>query len=160
MRRDQGMKVKTTIEVSRERIADLLCCGMEGGIGYWGRITKYVPPPKDSSLDIGGSWDRVDVGEDKRTIYKHIHWPMCEAGGGIVIADTEWEYLLDDSPDEYKKNAAFQPTLLNWERLQEGLQVMAEKYPRAFADFMSEDDDAETGDVFVQCAVLGEIIFG
>ena len=41
-----------------------------------------------------------------------------------------------------------------------GLAVMAEKYPRHFGDFMRGDEDADTGDVFVQCATIGEVIFG
>jgi hypothetical protein len=37
---------------------------------------------------------------------------------------------------------------------------MAEKYPHHFADFIEGAEDAETSDVFVQCAVLGGIVFG
>jgi len=37
---------------------------------------------------------------------------------------------------------------------------MAEKYPRHFANFAQEAEDAETGDVFIQCCVLGEIVYG
>lgn len=40
------------------------------------------------------------------------------------------------------------------------LQIMAEKYPRHFADLMSENDDATTHDVFMQCLVLNEVVFG
>ncbi len=137
------MKIKTTVEVevSRSRIADLLCCGMEGGVGYWARVIGNVEPPKGSSLEIGGgSWDDGNI-------YKHIHYPMCEAGGGVMIEDADGE----DS---------FKPTLLDWAALQKGLQIMANDYPRHFGNFINEEDDAETGDVFVQCALLGEIVFG
>lgn len=41
-----------------------------------------------------------------------------------------------------------------------GLQVMAEKYPRHFGNLISDNDDAETGDVLLQCSVLGEIVYG
>lgn len=46
------------------------------------------------------------------------------------------------------------------ESIEKGLQVMADKYPRHFNDIITENDDAETADVFVQCAVLGEVVFG
>jgi len=49
---------------------------------------------------------------------------------------------------------------LNRGALQRGLKVMSEKYPRHFADFLQEQEDATTADVFVQCAVFGEIVFG
>ena len=42
----------------------------------------------------------------------------------------------------------------------EGLKVMAQKYPKAWADFMAENDDAETGDIFLQCICFGEVIYG
>lgn len=44
--------------------------------------------------------------------------------------------------------------------LKRGLRVMATKYPRHWADFMAEHDDAETGDVFLQCALFGEVLYG
>lgn len=50
--------------------------------------------------------------------------------------------------------------LLNRETIQSGLQTMANDYPKHFADFMNENDDADTGDVFLQCCLLGEVRFG
>ena len=32
-----------------------------------------------------------------------------------------------------------------------GAAIMAQKYPTSFAEFMSEGDDANTGDVYLQC---------
>ena len=49
---------------------------------------------------------------------------------------------------------------LNREALQAGLALMCLKYPRHFARFVTEDEDAETGDVFIQCCVFGEIRYG
>jgi hypothetical protein len=37
---------------------------------------------------------------------------------------------------------------------------MAADYPRHFADLVNENDDADTGDAFVQCCVFGEVIYG
>lgn len=44
--------------------------------------------------------------------------------------------------------------------LKKGLEIMAEKYPRHFADFLSEQGDATTDDVYFQCVVFGEAIYG
>jgi hypothetical protein len=44
--------------------------------------------------------------------------------------------------------------------IESGLQVMADKYPKHFADFMSEEDDCVTADVFLQCCLFGDIIYG
>lgn len=43
--------------------------------------------------------------------------------------------------------------------VQKGFDVMAEKYPSHMGDFLSENHDAETADVFWQCVVLGDIIY-
>jgi hypothetical protein len=37
---------------------------------------------------------------------------------------------------------------------------MRDQYPRHFADLVGEDDDAITGDVWLQLAVFGEVIYG
>jgi hypothetical protein len=37
---------------------------------------------------------------------------------------------------------------------------MRDQYPRHYADLVEENDDAITGDVFLQLAVFGELIYG
>jgi len=45
--------------------------------------------------------------------------------------------------------------------MKQGFRVMREKYPRHFANVVNIDGhDAETGDVFLQCALLGDIVYG
>ena len=41
-----------------------------------------------------------------------------------------------------------------------GLTIMAEKYPKHWADFLEEDGDNDTADVFIQCCVLGDVVYG
>lgn len=41
-----------------------------------------------------------------------------------------------------------------------GLKLMAEKSPRHFGDLLAQNDDAETADVLVQYAALGEVVYG
>lgn len=49
---------------------------------------------------------------------------------------------------------------LTQDKLQAGLQVMHDKYPHHWADFINQNDDAITGDVFLQCCVFGDAIYG
>lgn len=49
---------------------------------------------------------------------------------------------------------------LNKESMVKGTTVMAKKYPGHFIDMMSGSDDATTHDVWMQCCVFGEIVFG
>jgi len=121
-----------TTKVEDTRIADLLCCAFEGGVGYWCVITGYRAPAEPRSI-----W-----GEG--TVYKHVDYPLT---GGAVVCQVNDE---DDPAD----------LVLDREAVDRGLRLMAEKYPKHWADFISENEDAITGDVFVQCALLGEIVYG
>ena len=51
-------------------------------------------------------------------------------------------------------------TSLNLQKIKKGLTIMAKKYPSHFADFIKEDYDNETGDVFLQCCLFGKVIYG
>ena len=44
--------------------------------------------------------------------------------------------------------------------MMKGSQIMANKYTWHFDNFINDNADAETGDVFLQCSVLGDIVFG
>ena len=44
--------------------------------------------------------------------------------------------------------------------IQKGLKLMATSYSYHFSNMMTDDGDAETGDVFLQLCVFGELIYG
>ena len=48
---------------------------------------------------------------------------------------------------------------LNRAALERGLQIMADKYPKHFSDIISDNADAITGDLFLQCCLFGEEVF-
>lgn len=50
--------------------------------------------------------------------------------------------------------------IINEKTMMEGLQLMQTKYPHHFANVVSDQGDASTGDVFLQLCVFGEIIYG
>jgi len=39
-------------------------------------------------------------------------------------------------------------------------KVMHDDYPSHYGDAISENDDAGTGDVYLQCCLFGEVIYG
>lgn len=135
------MEIK--IKIERERLADLLCCAMEGGvISYWACVIGYVEPPSDADLSTS----------EFEPIY--IRYPMCETGGGIVLGD------VDCSDDCYNVEAAFKPVTVTYAKLVAGLVVMAHDQPRHFGNFMGGNEGAETGDVYMQCVCFGKVVFG
>lgn len=47
--------------------------------------------------------------------------------------------------------------VLTFEDVKRGLQVLAEKEGRAFGEILSGDEDDNTGDMLLQCALFGEV---
>ncbi len=138
------MKIKTEVEIKDERIASLLCCAFEGGVGYWCRIAEYDRPER----------------HEKYLDQRYTDWPLAE-GGAVYVQDhvdsyeeDEDGYFLDDDGERL-------PFLkLDRAAIDRGMRIMADKYPYHFGRFMGDDEDAETGDVFLQCCLLGEITYG
>lgn len=45
-------------------------------------------------------------------------------------------------------------------KVRQGVERMAAKYPHHMGDLLADNSDAETGDVLVQLALLGDIVYG
>lgn len=129
--------VKAEIEVPLERIVNCIIGAIEGGSNYW--LNSFVAH-KDSA-DLRARLKAVD----KIWYAEEQFW--TEGGK----ADLEF-----DKPDD-KSDGTATVTLT---ALTNGLTIMANTAPRHFADLMSENDDAITHDVFIQCVLFGEIVFG
>jgi hypothetical protein len=135
MKTPETFKITTVIDIPSERVADLLCCAFEGGSNYWATIKE-----KRSPLEFNFRY-MADL-FDKPTIY--TDYPL-NRGGFLMVGDNE-----GDMPD----------ALLDRGTIRNGLQVMADKYTRHWHDFINDNEDADTGDVFLQCCLYGEVIFG
>ena len=133
-----------TIERSDDQIRALLCNAFEGGSNYWYSIVGYQFADGLCYNDFRAGGKMQIPGD---------YWHPAEliplaAGCALIIVDL-------DSPD----NPPVQ-LLLDRDVLARGVQVMAEKYPRHFSNWVSENDDATTGDVFLQCCLFGEAVYG
>lgn len=126
-------------EINMQRIADILCSAVDPGyeaIGYWGEVKSKIEPSR---------WT-FEPEESKHATGHYRHYYPLNQGGALIIqdneADTEKCYTLDRAA------------------IENGLQLMATKYPKHFADFITENDDNDTADVLVQFALFGDIIYG
>lgn len=125
------------IEVPFERVTNCLIGAIEGGSTYWLNAFQSLPASADIRADLK-SRDLIWYAEDE-------FWTR---GGG---AHLEFDKPTEDSSGQ--KNIGIQD-------LTDGLSVMARIAPRHFGDMIQENDDAITHDVFLQCVLFGEIIFG
>lgn len=120
---DYNITVQTTVPVSR--VADLVCCALEGGSTYWCggfKPTRYPP---------GIEWGHEAVAH----------------GAPFVIR------IPDDGDRPVRVSNSKS-------RISGALQLMANKFPKAWADFINENEDANTGDLFFQLVCFGAEVYG
>lgn len=135
-------QIQITQTIDLGRVADMLCNALEGGSNYWYEITDKVEP-RIWSLDERPNTKNPDV--------HYLHYYPLNEGGALLITDG-----AADEPDLNEETAV----RLDLDAIKMGLQIMANKYPSHFGDFKNDNDDANTADVFLQCCVWGEVVFG
>ena len=127
----------TTKTVDPQRIADMFVGAIEGGSAYWcqGFVLSKLP------------------------VFEKTEGDIWYSNGTFWAADDYEVTAKFDDPDQPEGNYAG-VKIIKPEDVQKGLQLMAEKYPRHFTDMIQEQDDATTADVFFQCVVLQDVIYG
>lgn len=127
----QDFVVAETFRVPRSQVASLLCCALNGSYEHWFRIVEVVKPV------------RFQFRVHPDLVITTIDCPLND-GGALVIRSLE--------PD----SNLFRLDLAS---LASGLNDMASRCPRHFADFLNGKADTITGSVFLQCCLFGELIY-
>lgn len=130
-----SIDLEVRINVSKERIFDLLLCALEGGSNYWCFIAEFVYPEGHTMESLGLEYE--------------AELPLVD-GGFLIMCDIE-EYHDEEKTEVWGLDL---PAMI------EGLKLMSEKYPRHFDDFMTGDEDADTGDIFLQLSLFKEVRYG
>ena len=125
-------------EFDRDRIVGLLCGALEGGSNYWysGAHIAEAPPRFEG---------RVEYKKHLRETGGHW-WLDTPFDGGVLML-----------------NDALEGTALRLgiDEVVEGLEKMAVlPAKRHWENLVKDNCDAETGDVFLQLALLGEVRYG
>lgn len=133
------------MEIDWERVRDLLCCAFEGGSNYWYEIGMVSWPE-------GYTREDYREGGKGQTGGSYYHWSQLvptQEGGALHVSSK--------ARDEIGGKRVW---ILDREACARGLSVMAEKCAWHHADFVAGNEDACTGDVFLQCALFSEVVFG
>ena len=139
----EKIKVKIEAEIEPQRLCDLLVAVFDSGASnYWVHEVNYEMPE-----DPDWSWCTPREREDWESSRKVYVAAMC--GGHI-----DWVLLNDDEDGPGETVRTHKAEMIK------GLSIMAERYPWHLRNILEDNDDAETSDVFAQCCVLGEIVFG
>lgn len=119
----EGYTVRTETSVPLDRVADLLCCALEGGSTYW--CERFKP-------------ERYPEG---------TNWGHEAAAHGVP-------FMIEHGDDGVLRVINSRANITN------ALQLMADHQPRHWQDFINENEDADTGDVFFQLLCFGEVVYG
>jgi len=124
------------MSISNHQAADLLVSAIEGGSNYWYMIEDYKQPEVPA----------MPWGEDEYTP-KYISYPFSK-DGAVIISDIE-----EDDGETFT---------LDKKAIIKGKKLLAENpnYSHHYADVLRDNADAETGDVFLQLCLFGEVIYG
>lgn len=125
--------------LTHEGLSDLLSVATFGN--YW-PIVKI----KRSEYHLAEE-DKYDCIEDK--------WAAVLINGGTLVVYDEYE--MDSELNEGEEPTKHYLTLKD---VRKGLRLMKKEYPYHYVDLVEENDDAITGDVWLQLAVFGELIYG
>ena len=119
-------------------IADLLCCSLEGGSSYWASFNLF-PAYRNSITESDRSNKDYHYCGEFSSYYALMHPNYC-----ITVIDVEEakSYQVD-----------FADIVM-------GLETMKQDYSNHYYDFVNENADATTGDVFLQCVVFSKVIYG
>lgn len=131
--------------LNKKEVAYLICNGLESGSYATFGIEKYDEPER---VDF-----RHDPSDEKPI--KHLDYPLCSTGGVWLFCR-----YAEEAHTEKQRKEEYGPFLLNLKAVERGLGVMFQKYPHHYADFQKDNADAVTGDVFLQCCLLGDVVYG
>tara|TARA_B100000073_G_C23517063_1_gene486262 strand:+ start:190 stop:594 length:405 start_codon:yes stop_codon:yes gene_type:complete len=130
---DLSVDVLVKHQISVEQIRGLLCCALEGGVNYWADYkVGFSPSEKDLDDEPGGVW-------------KGLHHYWIEHPKYMLVVTNRIAGI------EHK---------INYSRLKLGVIDLAKKYPNHIVSILNEGTDAEVGDAFLQCCLLGDIYYG
>ena len=167
------VKVEVEIDQFEKRTRYLLITAFEGGVGYWCQIEGYTYPPGTKKDDFDFKPD------EKPPVIGKLQPFKCWTCGTAVKRGGKCATHPDAKIDcDYTPRYALIPTLkggavkivdqegenkkysVDYYACVKAWQIVAESYPHVFARIKEEDYDASDADVWFQCAVFGEVIYG
>ena len=137
---DQAQQKKLLV-LRTEDVKSLLTCALEGGSNYWYDFgNKSCDRVDNATLDMADSpfVDRL--------------YTALERGQEVVVYDA-------NEPVGKRKRLGTL-TEFSWRRAEKLMIEGNDNMRRHLGDVLSGNEDATTGDVFFQLALMGEVVYG
>lgn len=134
--------MKVTMNLDNKKLYNLLCNALYDEWNFRVSTSAWT--------DINEFW-YSDANKDNRTsnptpCYEDKIWAYVKASDGHIVKFIDKE----DGSESF----------MTWMSIQSGTNLMAEKYDWHFMDVIMENDDAVTADVWLQCVLLNEVVYG
>lgn len=124
------MKVQVEFEITPQRIADLVCTGIEGGeANHWLHYFR-----NRTACDPGNPWYSTADFWEQKNITIEVAYDDGLTGDPVTKMITEKD-------------------------VHAAMRKFAEQHPTHFRDFLDENEEAYTGDTFLQLLILGDVIY-
>lgn len=133
--------------INKYRVQCLLVSALEGGSNYWYTEAHYKLPKGTTYKDFQEGGKHTDPND----YYHPLEIIPFVEGCALTVLVEDFDGKNNDKPKRWELDTA---------KMKRGLELMAEKYPHHWADFINENDDAITADVWFQLSLFGELIFG
>jgi hypothetical protein len=128
-----------------DRVSDLIVGGLEcGSYATFGVDTAKYVKPADEKL----YWMSEEDKQEGKP-FRHVQYPLSEGGAATLYCRYDEE--------EGEEDRRF---TLDLTAVKRGLGRLFVQYPRLYADVLQENDDALTADAFLQCCLLGDVVYG
>lgn len=125
-------KMNVEVTITEEMIENIIVGALEGGSNYWYMLGEGIPPRDEEGT------------------------PMSVRISRKIVEDPDFKLPIYDAEDEDGDPIGH----LTQEGMLNAFKIVSEKYPWHYQNMMTECGDADTDDVFFQCAVLGDIVYG
>ena len=132
--------VNSPLNVTEDRVRDLIVSAFEGGSNYW---------IESITTKIGDGLVYEDFKEGGRFAVDGEYFP------GHILVPFHPKCSLEIKNQDEEKSFT-----LNVDSMKRGLDLMAKNHANHWSNFVTEDDDADTADVFLQLCLFGEIVYG
>jgi hypothetical protein len=132
----QTLQVTVNQVIETEKLEDLLYTALEGGSNDWYLLDDLT----FMEGKVPNAYEGMPTAE----------WVIL----AILTTDLEIPILDIENPDDGPLG------VLSGKKLQDAVMILAQKYHWVLDNIMTDAWDANDADAFMQCAVMGEIVFG
>lgn len=129
---NKTLTIQISQEVTLEHFETIITGALEGGSNYWYCLGEGIPPRDENQT------------------------PLSTRIAHCLFNDPTYKLQIMDLEDEEGEPLGY----VTQESMLKAFQIISKQYPWHYTNLISENDDAETADVFFQVATMGEIVFG